>query len=134
MQTSSDMGRFVRNIKAVIGTDYQEAFFEEQLGLAERVVEMLPVPDKMNTATIREDIRSNTEIRDELKRSIEKTLMKVRKDETKSRPIQLVEKATTCLESVDINILQKLGSNEKLRLIEQLNKLEQAVEQIQEKL
>jgi DNA-binding transcriptional MerR regulator len=30
MQTSSDMGRFIRNFKSIIGSDYQEEFLEEQ--------------------------------------------------------------------------------------------------------
>ena len=41
MQTAGDMTRFVRHIKAVVGTEYQEEFFEEQKELAAKVVDAI---------------------------------------------------------------------------------------------
>lgn len=134
MQTSTDMGRFIRNIKSIIGTEYQEEFFEEQKEIAEKVVDNLPEQDKVNTTTIREVIRSNDEVVQELERSMEKTLTKVKKNETKNRPIQLAEKATTFLEGMDTNILLKMNDSELRRLDRQLDKLEQIIAKIRENL
>ena len=134
MQTSSDMGRYIRNMKLVLGTDYQEEFFEEQMALAAKVIDELPAPGKVNLATIREKVRANEERRQELKRSMDKALVKTRRDETKNKPILLAEKAVACLESMDLNILQKMNSSERLRLVEQLDKLGYVANQIKEKL
>lgn len=134
MQTAGDMTRFIRHIKAIVGTEYQEEFFEEQKEIAEKVIDTLPEQDKVNTTTIREVIRSNDEMVQELERSMEKALTKVKKNETKNRPIQLAEKATTFLEGMDTNILLKMNDSELRRLDRQLDKLEQIIAKIRENL
>ncbi len=134
MQTAGDMTRFVRHIKAVVGTEYQEEFFEEQKEIAAKVVDTLPEQGKVNTATIREVVRSNDEVAQELDRSMEKTLTKVKKNETKNRPIKLAEQATTFLEGIDTHILLKMNDSELRRLARQLDKLEQTIGKIRENL
>ena len=132
MQTSSDTSRFIRGIKAIVGSDYQEEFLEEQKELAAKVIDTLPPVGKMDTTAIREVVRNNDDITRELEGSMEKTLTKVRKNETRNRPVQLAEKATTFLESIDVNILTKLNDSEITRLDRQLGRLEQVIAQLRE--
>lgn len=134
MQTAGDMTRFVRHIKAVVGSEYQEEFFDEQKEIAAKVIDTLPCQGKVNTTVIREVVRANDETVNELERSMEKTLTKVKKNETKNRPIQLAEKATTFLESIDTHILLKMNDSELRRLARQLDKLEQTINNIRENL
>lgn len=134
MQPSTDMTRFVRGIKSIIGSDYQEEFLEEQRELAAQVIDTLPPVGKMDTTTIREVIRANDEVVQSLERSMDKCLTKVKKNETRNRPVQLAEKATTFLESIDQHILLKLGDSELRRLDRQLAKLEAVIAQIRENL
>ena len=134
MQTSTDTGRFVRNFKSIIGSDYQEEFLEEQRELAAQVIDARPPGGKMDTATIREVIRANDEVVQSLERSMDKCMTKVKKNETRNRPVQLAEKATTFLESIDRHILLKLGDSELRRLDRQLTKLEAVIAQIRENL
>ena len=132
MQTSSDTSRFIRGIKAIVGSDYQEEFLEEQKELAAKVIDTLPPVGEMDTTAIREVVRNNDDITRELEGSMEKTLTKVRKNETRNRPVQLAEKATTFLESIDVNILIKLNDSEITRLDRQLGRLEQVIAQLRE--
>lgn len=132
MQTSSDTSRFIRGIKAIVGSDYQEEFLEEQKELAAKVIDTLPPVGEMDTTAIREVVRNNDDITRELEGSMEKTLTKVRKNETRNRPVQLAEKATTFLESIDVNILTKLNDSEISRLDRQLGRLEQVIAQLRE--
>lgn len=134
MQTAGDMTRFVRNIKSIVGTEYQEEFFEDQKEIATKILDTLPEEGKVTTKIIRDVIRSNDEVVQELEHSIEKTLTKVRKNETKNRPIKLAEKATTFLDGIDTNILIKMNDSELRRLERQLNKLEKTIKNIREKL
>ncbi|MBO5700863.1 MAG: hypothetical protein J6S71_00330 [Clostridia bacterium] len=134
LQPSTDMTRFVRNIKSIVGSDYQNEFFEEQTEIAAKVIESLPVSAEITSSTIREVIRTNNELVGELERSMEKSLTKVKKNETRNRPIQLVEKATTFLESVDTNIIFKMNDSELRRFERQLEKLENVVASIRENL
>lgn len=134
MQTAGDMTRFVRNIKTIIGTEYQDEFFEEQNDIAAKVIDALPSDGTVNTIYIRETIRSNDEITQALDNSMEKSLTKVKKTETKNRPIQLVEKATVFLESIDTNIILKMNDSELMRLQRQINKLEDVISELKENL
>lgn len=134
MQTAGDMTRFVRHIKAIVGTEYQEEFFEGQKEIAAKVVNTIPEQGKVTTGVIREVVRTNDEAVRELERSMEKALTKAKKTETKNRPIQLAEKAATFLESVDTNILLKMNDSELRRLTHQLDKLEQTIAAIRENL
>lgn len=129
-----DMTRFVRNYKNIIGTEHQDSFFEEQRKIAAQVIDMLPPPQEMSIQVIREQVRTQEELGDELERSMDKYLTRTKKTETRNRPIQMVEKATSFLESIDINILRKLGDSELLRLRRQLELLEQALTEIRENL
>lgn len=132
MQTTTDMGRFVRNFKAVLGTDYQDEFLEEQKELAAKTLDALPAVGKMTTAVIRDQLRANEDLHQEMERSVEKVMTKVKKNETRNRPIQLAEKATTFLESVDTNILQKMNDSELMRLGRQLDRLEEVIRNLRE--
>ena len=134
MQTAGDMTRFIRNIKSIVGTDYQDEFLEEQKELAANVLDHLPAVGHVNTQVIREEVRADEENREALERSMEKTLTKVKKTETRNRPIQLAEKATTFLESIDTNILLKMNDSELCRLTRQLDRLEQVVADLRENL
>ena len=134
MKPTGDMTRFVRNMKAIMGTTYQDGFLEEQRDIAAGILEELPEQGKMSTEVIREVVRAKEDAVQALERSMEKTLTKVKKNETKNRPIQLAEKATTFLESMDTNILWKMNDSELQRLARQLDKLEQVIADIRENL
>ena len=133
MQPAGDMTRYIRNIKSIIGSESQDEFISEQRELSEQVLDILPPIGKVNTAAIRE-IRSQEEMKRALEGSTEKALMKVRRNETRNRPVQLVEKATTFLEGIDTNILLKMNDSELQRLMRQLKKLEQVISDIRKNL
>lgn len=134
IQTTGDISRFIRNFKSIIGTSYQEEFLEEQKELAAKAIEILPEVGKVNTTVIRDVLRSNDELNQEMERSVEKTLTKVKKNDTRNRPIQLAEKATTFLESIDVNILSKMNDSEIQRLRRQLDRLSETIDSIKEQL
>lgn len=132
MQPAGDMTRFVRNFKNILGTDYQEDFLEEQKELAAQTIELLPSVGQMTTSIIREQIRANDELHQAMDRSLDKAMTKVKKTETRNRPIQLAEKATAFLEDIDTNILLKMNDSELRRLERQLDKLERQIRQLRE--
>lgn len=130
MKTSSDLGRFVRKFKNIIVSDYANEFIEEQKEIAYRLVESLPPKGAVNEKVIRDVIRGNDELGQELERSMEKALTKANKIEARNRPVQLIEKATTFLESIDMNIFLKLNDSDLKRIERQLTKLESVVVEI----
>lgn len=134
MQPASDMTRFVRNFKSIIGSQYQDEFLEEQKELAEQTLDLLPAEGGITSAVIRDQIRNNEEIESAMSRSMDKTMTKVKKNETRNRPIQLAEKAATFLEGIDSNILQKMNDTELQRFARQLDQLENVIRELRENL
>ena len=126
MQTSTDVTRFVRNFKSIIGSDNQDEFLKEQKELAKELIETLPPVGKVNTDIIRDTIRTQSEIREAMERSIEKAITKARKKETRNRPISLT------MEEININILLKMNDSELQRFYRQLSKLEEVISKIKE--
>lgn len=134
MKPSGDMTRYIRSIKAIIGSEYQDEYMAEQQELSMQVVESLPPVGKVTSERIREDIRTNTEITEALDRSLEKATTKVKKNETRNRPIQLAEKATSFLDEIDANILLKMNDSELRRFERQLDRLEAVIAELRENL
>ena len=134
MKNSGEMRSFVRSIKAIVGSEYQEEFLSEQQELAMQVVDSLPPVGKVTSEKIREEIRTNTEITEALDRSLEKATTKVKKTETRNRPIQLAEKASNFLDEIDANILLKMNDSELRRFERQLDRLEALIAELRENL
>ena len=134
MRPTGDMTRFVRSFKNIVGSEQQQDFLEEQREIAAQVLDALPAPQAMSTQVIRDRVRTREDFGDALERSMDKYSLRAKKAETRSRPIQMVEKATGFLESVDVNILRKLGDSELARLRRQLELLEEALGEIRRNL
>jgi len=130
MRSEGDMRQFVRSLKNIVGSDYQAGFIEEQKEIAAKVVEALPPVGYVTDRIIRDVIRANDEIVQELGNSLDKAMMKVKKTETRNRPVLLIEKATELLESMDMNILKKLNDSDIQRIGRQLGRLESVIEEI----
>lgn len=134
MQPVGDMTRYVRNIKSILGTSYAGEFLDEQTQIAMQVAEKLPETGKVTTAAIRDKIRTQEDLVEKLKNSMDKTLMRVKKDETRNRPGMLVGKAVTFLDGIDQNILVKLNDGERSTLLENLDRLDVLSRQLREAL
>lgn len=128
VKPEADVRKMVRNINKIAGTEYSSDFIEEQMEITEQVLDSLP--EKVNATVIRDVIRANDEVVSALENSTEKTKMKVDRTEIKNRPIQLAEKATNYMESIDNNILLKMNDSELRRLDKQLSRLEAVIEEI----
>lgn len=130
MRAEGDMRQFVRSLKNIIDTDFQDDFIEEQKEIAEKVIESLPPVGQVTDKVIRDVIRANDDIVRELSNSTEKAMLKVKKTATRNQPVQFIEKATEFLESIDINIFSKMNDSELQRVERQLKRLESVIEEI----
>lgn len=133
LQPSGDMVRFVRNFKQVMGSEYQDEFLSEQREVAEKAIEAMPT-GKVTPDVIRDVIRADSELTDQLSRSMDKALTKVRKNEVRNRPLQLVQKASDFVEGIDPNVVQKLNEQEMSKLVDELDRLAKAIDIIRESL
>lgn len=132
MNTQGDMARFLRRLKTIVDSDHRDEFFAEQNDLAVEVLDMLPTNGKVTIDTIRDDVRTNLDVRDSLARSVEKAEMKTKKAESLNRPIQLAEKATNFIDEIDTHIFDKMNDSDLQRLKKQLGKLTARIQEIEE--
>lgn len=130
MQPTGDLGRYIRSLKTILGSDYQKEFLDEQRSLAEKTLEKLPETGSVTVQVLRDDIRADAALAEEMQRSVEKVTTKVKKNETRNRPIQLAEKATAFLEDIDANIIDKMNDSELKRMTRQLDLLEEAITEL----
>lgn len=132
MNTQGDMARFLRRLKTIVDSDHRDDFFAEQNDLAVEVLDMLPTNGKVTIDTIRDDVRTNLDVRDSLARSVEKAEMKTKKAESLNRPIQLAEKATNFIDEIDTHIFDKMNDSDLQCLKKQLGKLTARIQEIEE--
>ena len=132
MNTQGDMARFLRRLKTIVDSDHRDDFFAEQNDLAVEVLDMLPTNGKVTIDTIRDDVRTNLDVRDSPARSVEKAEMKTKKAESLNRPIQLAEKATNFIDEIDTHIFDKMNDSDLQRLKKQLGKLTARIQEIEE--
>lgn len=132
MHPPGEMRGFQRNIKTVIGSDYKDEFLEKQMEIAQKVVDTLPPIGEVSTQKIREVIRNNDPVVQELEASMDQTLTKVRRNQTRNEPIRLAEKASEYLEGIDENILAKMSDSEMDRFVEQLTHIKNTLKKLEE--
>lgn len=131
-QPSGDMTRFVRKFKKVVGTNLQNEFLAEQKDLAEKVINTIPADKEVTTSVIRDTVRANDDIEEELNRSLEKYVEKSNKKQTLVRPIKLVESAGDQLENIDVNIFKKMDKADIDKLKMQLNRTKELLSAIED--
>lgn len=132
MRTSSDLGRFIRKFKDVISTPYYEEYIEEQKELATRVLDALPPIGAVNSNTIRDLTKSNSEITQALERSIEKALAKAHKDESQNRPVQILEDVNTLLATLTVDQFDDFSADDFSPVIAQINTAMRTLQKLKE--
>jgi len=130
----SELRKFFRDIKKIVGSDFMQDFLEEQKEIAYKIIEKLPPIGKSNESSIRDAIGENEELNCELTESANKFIEKVKIKGTKNRPVELTEKAILSIEGIDINIISKLSDKELSILEEKLYYLEILIEEIRSKI
>jgi len=132
MQPQGDMTRFIRKIKTVANSKYLGEYLDEQMEIAEKVIDKLPEVGKLTKKVINEIFRSDEKTKDELERSLNKVEMKAKSTETRNKPLQTLEKVGDLLETIDTNIFIKLNEEQLASVVTQVDKLEELLNVIKE--
>ena len=132
MRTSSDLGRFVRKIKDVMSTAYYDEYIEEQKEIAARVLDILPPVGNVNSETLRETVKCNIAIAQELERSLDKSLAKAQHSESQNRPLQILEDTCTLLSTLSVRMFDDFSPADFAPVREQLTKLDGILQTIRD--
>lgn len=135
MQPYGDMTRYIRKINKVAANEIMlDGYIEEQIDDTEAVCNIVEKYDIVNEKLIREEIRSNQELRDKFEKITEKWVAKADGDATRNFPAKQSEKAIETLETIDVNILNKLNEQQKDQVRNNLDSLQNLIDLIRSEL
>jgi hypothetical protein len=131
MCTFADQRKYIRNVKAMMDSGMFPSYMKKQMQIVEELEEKKKEQPITNQRELEVFVKENEEISEDLQISMDRSLMQSKKEQTKSRPAQIVSKSVSMLMDVDTRILDKLSDGEKEKLQSQLHKLTDAVALIQ---
>lgn len=131
MQAQGDSARKeIRSINAIVNSKYEAEYIDSCEEELERVFELIDSCEEVNEQTINDKIRTNDDLRKDMQRLNEK--YKSRSDGEKNRNEQLkaVRNAFNSLDNIDVNIVDRLNEEEKTKILEQLNLIDETIEKL----
>lgn len=123
MKPGTDLTRYIRKFKDIIISKYKTEFLEEQNELASKVLDALP-KQGTNIDFIRNELRTNLELTEEIDRVCHKYLDRVKYSKTRNQLATAFTKARKDIEDLDYNIIEILNNAEKEAIIAEISKLE----------
>lgn len=134
-QPYGDMTRYIRKIKKIASNSrLLDDYLDEQLGLTEKVCDIIEQHPVTTEKVINEQIRTRREIQDAFAHSTEKWVSKADGDASRNRPAQQAEKAYEMLDTIDTNIFKKMSDAQKDDIREKLDLLQQMLDSIRSEL
>lgn len=122
-----DQRKFIRDIKLLIKNDTYSMYFDEQA----EIIEQIQSEYKNVNIQKKEDIdsfsRNNATFAEQLQLSLEKALLRSRRQKVKEKPIENIIKCTNLLTDVDIRVFEKLDETEKQSLVRELEHLSEII-------
>ena len=131
MCTFADQRKYIRNVKAMMDSGMLPSYMKKQMQIVEELEEKKKEQPITNQRELEAFVKENEEISEDLQISMDRSLLQSKKEQTKSKPAQIVTKSLSMLMDVDTRILDKLSEGEKEKLKSQLHKLTDAVSLIQ---
>ena len=131
LQPEGDMTRFIRQLKSVASSNYLDEFVEKELEIAERVIANLPEVGEVNKEVINK-LRKDEDTKRELRKTMDIVTNKAKASATRDKPNQILLKAVDSIETIDLNIFQKLTNEQKLEIEEHLSNLESLIIKLRE--
>ena len=132
MGSFADQRKYIRNVKAMMDSGLYSSYIKKQVKIADEIEEKKKDRTISNKKDLDEFVRENEDLAEDLQISMDRSLLQSKKQQTKSRPSQIVNKSLSMLMDIDTRIFDKLSEGEKEKLHTQLHKLTDAVSLIEE--
>ena len=130
MKTITDGRKYVRNLSQMMDNGFFMSYIKEQERIGTVLVDELNEENPTSKKELERFVTSHEEAAEDLQVSLDKSLLKAKKQETRSRPSQIVSKSISMLKDVDTNIFDNLTELEKENLRSQLSRLSTVVDRI----
>lgn len=131
MRSFADGRKYIRDVKAMMDSGIYHSYMKKQTQIADELIEKKQQSDIRNKKDLEEFVKANDDIADDLQISMERSVNESKKNKTKSKPSQIVNKSLSMLMDIDTRIIDKLSEDEKEKLHSQLHRLTDAVSLIE---
>lgn len=118
MKPQGDITRFIRKMKNIVESEHADNFIEEQMEYVEKTAVKIEESEQVDTKFINNDLRSDENLKDQMKSSIEKFEIKSKKDTTRMKPIQDLQKCQLFIDNIDVRIISTFNAEEKAELLQ----------------
>lgn len=127
MRTAGDSKKYIRNLGSMISNGLLPEYLKEQEILERQLKIDLYDANPKNKNELEFFVSTHEDIAESLELSLDRSLLRTRKQETRNRPSKIVSRSILLLKDIDTNIFKKLTDLEREDLIEQLNRLSKLV-------
>lgn len=123
MHSVVDGRKYMRNLSGMMDSGFFMTYMREQERIGGGLREKLDGETFTSKKELDAFIGDNEEAVEDLQTSLDRTVLKAKKHETRNKPSQIVSKSITMLRGVDTKIFEKLTDLEKENLKGQLDRL-----------
>ena len=128
MKTIGDGRKYVRNLSSMMESGFFSAYIKDQERIGEKLQEDLDEAAPVSKVGLDFFVATHEDVAESLQLSLDRSLLKAKKHETRSRPSQTVSKSITLLKDVDTRVFENLTDAEKENPRGQLGRLSTVVE------
>lgn len=133
MHSVPDWKKYMRNLSAMMDTGFFMTYMKEQERISGALKEDLEEGAFSSKKELEVFISNHDDAKEDLQASLDKSVLKAKKFETRNRPSRVVSKSISMLKDVDTKIFDKLTDLEKENLQGQLDRLTTIVKGIDSK-
>lgn len=135
-QENGDITRIIREFgkKVVENDQIFDDYIEKHEPFSRELNDILnDTKGIVTTEFIREEIRENDELKEQISKNLNDALYKAKKDEARKQPIELLKSINDDVAKLELPAIQRLRGEDREEFAEQLNILKEKLENIEEK-
>lgn len=132
LRPGKDLTRFIRKINTVARSRFVDEYVEEQMKVAEDVLDKLEEIDNVTLDTINDVFSVDDDSKNELERSLERAEAKANSESTLNMPLKILEKISDNLEALDTNLFRKFEDSDIEDIKSEISVIEDYLQAIKE--
>lgn len=132
MNSINDNRKYIRSLKSMMETGLFSSYMKKQMKIGEEIEQKKKDAVIKTKEDLDKFVKDNEEIQEDLQISFDRATLNSKKEQSKGRPAQIINKSLSMLMDVDLQMIDKLSLDEKTKIKTRLNKLSDAVQMINE--
>lgn len=123
MRALSDHRKFIRDIKGLVKNNTYAMYFDDQMELNAQIHHRFDPAEIRSKADLERFAQDNEALTEELQMSLQRALLRSRKQQLKAKPSENVAKSISLMTEVDSRLFGKMDDSEKKSLSRELTEL-----------